>query len=290
MNKAMELKKLKKALIICLFLLCLTYKHTYGATIYKPAVYPISFEPELPNWEEVQDVIPRKSTFTVIDVESGKKFDVQRRAGSGHADVQPLTKKDTLTMKAIYNGDWSWRRRAVLIQVKDRLIPASMHGMPHGAGAIQNGFPGHFCIHFSESRTHRSGKHDMSHHIMILKAAGKFEEYVSTLTAEQTLEVFLLTVKNSDKNLSEKVIVSNKNDLNQAFAFLNHIEGMQWSIKELQKDESSFLTKRLFVETKLYLKNIGPVKVKHTFTLVRTSPFSSWKVMVDPFLKKIPNP
>ncbi len=286
----MELKKLKKTIIICLFLLSLTYKHTYGTTVNNPSVHPISFEPELPSWEEVQNVIPRKSNFTVIDVETGKKFDVQRRAGSGHADVQPLTKKDTLMMKAIYNGDWSWRRRAVLIQVKDRLIPASMHGMPHGAGAIQNGFPGHFCIHFSESRTHRSGKKDLSHHIMILKAAGKFDEYVSTLSAKQSLEVFLLTVKNSDKYLSKKVIVSSNNNLNRSFSFFDQIEGMQWSIKEPIQDDSIILTKKIPVETKLYLKTIGPVKVKHTFTLVRTSPFSSWKVMVDPFLKKLPNP
>ena len=286
----MELRKLKKTFIICLFLISICYKHTYAATIYNESIHPISFEPELPNWEEVKEVIPRQSTFTVIDVDTGKKFEVQRRAGSGHADVQPLSKEDTIIMKAIYNGNWSWRRRAVLIQVKDRLIPASMHGMPHGAGAIQNGFPGHFCIHFSESRTHRSGKRDLSHHIMILKAAGKFEEYMSTLTAEQTLEVFLLTVKNIDHDLSKKVSLSNKIELDQSFAFLTYIEGMQWSIKETKQDDPLSLTTNVQANTKIYLKNIGPVKVKHTFTLVRTSPFSSWKVMVDPFLEKIPKP
>ncbi|WP_226527812.1 hypothetical protein [Metabacillus niabensis] len=279
---------MKKTLVICLFLLSLTYKHTYGITGDKASVHPISFEPELPIWEEVKKVIPRQSTFTVIDVDTGKKFDVQRRAGSGHADVQPLTKEDTVIMKAIYNGNWSWRRRAVLIQVKDRLIPASMHGMPHGAGALQNGFPGHFCIHFSESKTHRTGKLDLSHHIMILKAAGKFDEYVSTLTPEQSLEVFLLTVKNNDKELSKKMVLSNHKNLNQSFVFLNDIEGMQWSIKETSQDAPPSLSKKVSADIKIYLKTVGPVKVKQTFTLVRISPFSSWKVIVDPFLEKIP--
>jgi len=279
---------LKKTLVICLFLLSLTYKHTYGIAGDKASVHPISFEPELPNWEEVKKVIPRQSTFTVIDVDTGKKFDVQRRAGSGHADVQPLTKEDTVIMKVIYNGNWSWRRRAVLIQVKDRLIPASMHGMPHGAGALQNGFPGHFCIHFSESKTHRTGKLDLSHHIMILKAAGKFDEYVTTLTPEQSLEVFLLTVKNNDKELSKKMVLSNHKNLNQSFVFLNDIEGMQWSIKETNQDASLSLSKKVSADMKIYLKTVGPVKVKQTFTLVRISPFSSWKVIVDPFLEKIP--
>ncbi|MGQ4666773.1 hypothetical protein ACUIJN_13225 [Metabacillus halosaccharovorans] len=279
---------MKKTLVICLFLLSLTYKHTYGITGDKASVHPISFEPELPNWEEVKKVIPRQSTFTVIDVDTRKKFDVQRRAGSGHADVQPLTKEDTVIMKAIYNGNWSWRRRAVLIQVKDRLIPASMHGMPHGAGALQNGFPGHFCIHFSESKTHRTGKLDLSHHIMILKAAGKFDEYITTLTPEQSLEVFLLTVKNNDKELSKKMVLSNHKNLNQSFVFLNDIEGMQWSIKETSQDAPPSLSQKVSADMKIYLKTIGPVKVKQTFTLVRISPFSSWKVIVDPFLEKIP--
>ena len=279
---------MKKTLVICLFLLSLTYKHTYGITGDKASVHPISFEPELPNWEEVKKVIPRQSTFTVLDVDTGKKFDVQRRAGSGHADVQPLTKEDTVIMKAIYNGNWSWRRRAVLIQVKDRLIPASMHGMPHGAGALQNGFPGHFCIHFSESKTHRTGKLDLSHHIMILKAAGKFDEYITTLTPEQSLEVFLLTVKNNDKELSKKMVLSNHRNLNQSFVFLNDIEGMQWTIKETSQDAPFSLSQRVSADMKIYLKTIGPVKVKQTFTLVRISPFSSWKVIVDPFLEKIP--
>ncbi|WP_078434649.1 hypothetical protein [Metabacillus halosaccharovorans] len=279
---------MKKTLVICLFLLSLTYKHTYGITGDKASVHPISFEPELPNWEEVKKVIPRQSTFTVIDVDTGKKFDVQRRAGSGHADVQPLTKEDTVIMKAIYNGNWSWRRRAVLIQVKDRLIPASMHGMPHGAGALQNGFPGHFCIHFSESKTHRTGKLDLSHHIMILKAAGKFDEYITTLTPEQSLEVFLLTVKNNDKELSKKMVLSNHRNLNQSFVFLNDIEGMQWTVKETSQDAPLSLSEKVSADMKIYLKTIGPVKVKQTFTLVRISPFSSWKVIVDPFLEKIP--
>ena len=57
-------------------------------------------------------------------------------------------------MKTIYNGKWSWKRRAILIITHDQLLAASMHGMPHGAGALKNGFPGHFCVHFYGSTTH----------------------------------------------------------------------------------------------------------------------------------------
>ena len=85
--------------------------------------------------------------FTVIDVETGKSFDVQRRAGSHHADVQPLTRKDTKVMKEIYHGHWSWRRRALLILAENRLLAASMHGMPHGAGCISKWFPWTFFVY-----------------------------------------------------------------------------------------------------------------------------------------------
>lgn len=242
------------------------------------------FELSLQKWSEVNEMIPRRSTFTVIDIETAKSFNVQRRAGSGHADVQPLTKSDTKVMKEIYDGSWSWHRRAILIVANNMLIPASMHGMPHGAGAIKNGFPGHFCIHFNESTTHRSGKYDTSHHIMILKAAGKYEEYIKELTAEQALNVLLVTIKNNDKNLAKEIALSNK-DLERELQVINDIEALRWSIDHpIYSDD--FLT-TIPVELKVYLKNIGSIKVKTNFTMIRTSPISSWKVNIDPLIQLI---
>ena len=54
-------------------------------------------------------------------------------------------------MKKIYHNQWSWKRRAIIVLIDHQMIAASMHGMPHGAGALQNDFPGHFCVHFSGS-------------------------------------------------------------------------------------------------------------------------------------------
>src|SRR3954471_12861771 len=92
-------------------------------------------------WEKVYGILPKYSKFTVLDVETGKMFKVQRRAGSRHADVQPLTSKDTKIMKEIYGGKWSWKRRAIIVIHKDQWIAGSMHGMPHGAGVLANNFP-----------------------------------------------------------------------------------------------------------------------------------------------------
>jgi hypothetical protein len=273
--------------ILFLLLYSLDHHHTYATTVENPPS-PISFQIDIQDWDSVDDSLPRKSIFTVIDVESGKSFDVQRRAGSGHADVQPLTKKDTKIMKAIYNGSWSWHRRAVLILAHDSsLIPASMHGMPHGAGALQNGFPGHFCIHFAGSTTHRTGKSDISHHVMILKAAGKIDEYMNNLPSSQLLNVFLVTIKNGDQGLAKKIAISNHKNIKRELKKIEKIEAMQWTILQTKDPDPYSLVTKIPVEIKLYIKNIGPIKTKLSFTLVRTSPVSPWKVDIDPFLSSI---
>ncbi|WP_226668255.1 hypothetical protein [Metabacillus litoralis] len=244
----------------------------------------LDFEITLEDWQEVNKIIPKKSIFTVIDIETAKSFTVQRRAGSRHADVQPLTSNDTKIMKDIYNGNWSWHRRAILIVTNNLLIPASMHGMPHGAGAINNGFPGHFCIHFSGSTTHRSGKSDLSHHLMILKAAGKYEDYIKELDAEQLLNVLLVTIKNNDKSLAKKVALSNKK-IDEALRSIDKIETMSWSIKTTKKSNELLTT--FPVDLKIYFKNKEAVKENISFTIIRTSPISSWKVNIDPLIKVI---
>jgi hypothetical protein len=142
-------------------------------------------------WDEVNLIFPILSNAKVIDFMTGKSFHVQRRAGACHADVQPLTAYDTSIMKEIYGGKWSWDRRSVIIEIHGYRIAASMNGMPHGHGKIQdNNFNGHFCIHFLNSTTH-SGNMDRAHHIEILKAAGKLpadipsneENYIECLQA-----------------------------------------------------------------------------------------------------------
>ena len=42
---------------------------------------------------------------------------------------------------------------------------------PHGESAIDgNGYPGHLCVHFLNSRTHGTDRVDEDHQKMILKA------------------------------------------------------------------------------------------------------------------------
>lgn len=150
-------------------------------------------------WSQVQKIFPKYAYATVKDLETGLSFKVQRRGGTYHADVQPLTVQDTQIMKKIYGGQWSWRRRAVLMEVGGNLIAASMNGMPHGAGAVKdNQFPGHFCLHFRESKVHKSNAVDLAHQLMIAKASGTLEEWISRSQPRELITIFYTALKQHD--------------------------------------------------------------------------------------------
>lgn len=153
-------------------------------------------------WREAQRLLPLKSVATVTDVESGIAFKAQRRAGSRHADMQPLTKADSAAMKAIYGGAWSWRRKAVIVEADGERIAASMHGMPHGGDGIPgNGFNGHFCIHFPGSTTHGSGLVDVDHQWMVLKAAGEWESALAKASPRELVDSVLVAVNQQEPAL-----------------------------------------------------------------------------------------
>lgn len=197
-------------ILIVIFTLASIGNHLTYAGEWEDEDTPISFKIEMLPWEEVNEILPNKTKFTIIDVETGLQFRVQRRAGNQHADVQPLTRDDTQIMKKIYNGKWSWKRRAVIVLVNDQMIAASMHGMPHGAGALQNGFPGHFCVHFFGSITHRLKNEDLSHKLMILKAAGKMDDYLNMVGPYELINIFTVAINQGDQKLLNLIILDSE--------------------------------------------------------------------------------
>lgn len=115
--------------------------------------------------------IPKGAVFTVKDVLTGETFRLKRWSGVNHADCEPLTAQDASTLKSVYGGDWSWRRRAILVQYDGHVYAASMNGMPHGDDTISgNGFNGHICIHFTGSKTHGTQKVDSEHQNAVKRA------------------------------------------------------------------------------------------------------------------------
>jgi hypothetical protein len=159
------------------------------------------------DWNTANRLMPKGAVLEITDLETGLTFRGQRRAGSSHADVQPVTKADTAIMKTIYGGEWSWNRRAVLVRSPEGLVGASMHGMPHGGDGIpDNEFSGHFCIHYQGSVTHGSGHSDPAHQAMIYKATGKLEAYHNSLSPAQTAELFVIASNQKDSHLVQLLL------------------------------------------------------------------------------------
>lgn len=155
-------------------------------------------------WSQVKKIFPKFAKAKVIDLETGMAFMVQRRAGSLHADVQPLTAEDSAVMKQIYGGKWTWKRRAIIVEVNGYRLAASMNGMPHGAGAIAgNDFNGHFCIHFLDSELHSKAKgEDLGHQLMAWKAAGKTSEMLAQARPDRIAAAMLTALAQADLQLT----------------------------------------------------------------------------------------
>ncbi|MFD1735541.1 hypothetical protein ACFSCX_03100 [Bacillus salitolerans] len=281
----------KRAILILILLVLFLYPLKLRADIDNRLPSPISFKVEPLHWSFVNTLLPKFSTFTIIDWETGKSFQVQRRAGRNHTDVQPLTSKDTKIMKSLYNGKWSWKRRAILVQTKDYLIAASMHGMPHGAGALQNNFPGHFCIHFNGSTTHRSKRMDFSHKLMILKAAGLVEDYLSKMNIPTFTEAFIESINQQDPYLLNLTLTKGwENDI-MLSKWMKTIESIKIKsdfIIETNMEEDALLFKNLSIPVTIYSTINGKDEGYMSLQLIRSSPFEKWSVSYEE-LKFIPN-
>lgn len=222
-------------------------------------------------WQEVNEHVPRNAVLTVTDLETGLQFCVQRRAGYYHADVQPLTARDTAVMKKIYAGSWSWKRRAVVVQTDDGVrIAASMNGMPHGQGAIEgNNFDGHFCIHFANSKTHGSRKVDLAHQMMIWKSAGRLDQELKTLTAEKSMEVFVAALHQGDKTISTRMIASQQED---CWKLLREIEAV-WINAVVRIDQNQSWRLQLRIKYKS-----APSAVNQTIVIKMHKTPTGWKI------------
>lgn len=125
-------------------------------------------------WEEARYVWPIGTVAVITDFYTGRSWKAKRTVGASHADVEPLTADDTRIMKEVWGGEWSWVRRPVLVSVNGHRIAASVSGMPHDIDNIkENNFPGHFDVHFANSRRHKDNLIDPEHQKNVSIAAGR---------------------------------------------------------------------------------------------------------------------
>ena len=117
----------------------------------------------------------RGETAIVTDVATGITWRVYRGGGTNHADVQPYTAADTAAMKKACGSNYNtWARRAIWVTVDGKRYAASMNCMPHSPDPSKtDNFPGHFCIHLLNSRTHGGNNCDPDHQACIQYAYKK---------------------------------------------------------------------------------------------------------------------
>lgn len=137
-------------------------------------LFGITGEVKLSTWDDIAKVFRKGKKALVTDVRTGKQFWVKRFGGWWHADVEPLTAKDTAIMKECYGGRWSWDRRAIWVTIGSKTYAASQNGMPHLSSPIGgNNFDGHFCIHFKDSKVHQTGRECPRHQAQVRYAYKK---------------------------------------------------------------------------------------------------------------------
>lgn len=244
-------------------------------------------------WNEVKNIFKRYDKARITDFETGISFSVQRRAGSRHADVQPLTADDSDAMKMIYGGKWSWKRRAVIVEIKGRRIAGSMNGMPHGAGAIGgNKFKGHFCIHFRDSQLH-SKRDDLAHQLMIWKAAGVVDKMLQKAPPDRIFAAALTALEQGDSKLALKFI--HLSSATEKAEVTSLIQSIKWITvakttekkpeieiqKKQQSEVQSFSTKVSY-----RLANGREYKNRRiNFEVIKTPGSIPWKLKADEVLK-----
>ena len=164
------------------------------------------------DWSTVSQLWPRKTKALVTDLDTQKSFWMFRWGGNLHADVEPVTREDAATMKEIY-GDYTWRRRAVIVEVQGHRIAGSLHSMPHGGGDIRgNDFPGHCCLHFNGSTTHGTRKEDPAHGLMLKKAAGLWWHTLREADAAIWAHHFLTLMAQRDFSTLNFLMVEDEQD------------------------------------------------------------------------------
>ena len=103
--------------------------------------------------------LTRGKTANLTDLRTGKSFKIYIQSTGSHADVEPYSAADTSTMCDIYGvpvaTDIGYHARPMMITLGNYQIVCSIYGEAHGSQDItNNNFPGQFCLHFTNSKTH----------------------------------------------------------------------------------------------------------------------------------------
>ena len=110
------------------------------------------------------EVLEKEGYGLIYDIDTGITVRIKREWGHNHADVEPATAEDTRKLLQIAGGRFSWESHAVILIANGQYVAAAINTMPHGQQTLKdNKYNGQFCLHTTNSTTHRSHKVNKEH-------------------------------------------------------------------------------------------------------------------------------
>ncbi len=106
-------------------------------------------------------------SFSILDCNTGVKWNAKYINGTKHADVIPASASDYNKIKSFMG---SYVRRPVIVTINGTMYAGSMYLVAHGDTDYCSYFDGVVCIHFTGSKTHGSGNVDSDHQAAIKTA------------------------------------------------------------------------------------------------------------------------
>ncbi len=227
-------------------------------------------------WSTVNPLWPRKTKALVTDVDTARSFWMFRWGGNLHADVEPMTAHDAQVMEEIY-GEYTWRRRAVIVEVQGHRIAGSLHSMPHGGGNISgNHFNGHCCLHFAGSMTHGTRRQDPAHAIMVSKAAGLWWQHLAERDPVTWAHHYLTIWAQRDFSTLNLHTLPEQRSRTQQLA----LELTSIRISQMTAVRVSDATAEIAADLTLYfVGDWDPHEIKVTLFLERHEVSQSWQLM-----------
>jgi len=131
---------------------------------------------ELHDWQKtVSPAFPVGSRAIVTDFNTGLQYTVQRTGGTNHADVQVVDSASYNNLISSFGGGISWEKRAVIVEIGELRIAASIFGYPNKNNVLKNGLSqGSYCLYFSGSKSDiGAGLPDTEHEAKCLVANGQ---------------------------------------------------------------------------------------------------------------------
>ncbi|MBQ9942664.1 MAG: peptidoglycan-binding protein [Christensenellaceae bacterium] len=164
-----------------------TYSHLYDAGKVRAPINPAIVRTvgpgllatpteygELSSWEDIDKLFPVGDTVTVTDFNTLRTYRVTRTGGKNHADVQTVNAEAQSEFMKCFGGDYTWEKRAVLVEINGKKYAASIFGMPNANDKLKNGhMSGSVCLYFSGSTSDIGGIADAEHAANIIKAGGQ---------------------------------------------------------------------------------------------------------------------